>query len=56
MLVTPADYSHVFKYLGKVTVDKTGEKFDGATMRGMSTRIRHLCLSVSMLRRSWYIR
>ena len=29
MLATPADYSYVFKYLGKVTVDKTGEKFDG---------------------------
>ena len=30
MLATPADYPRVLKYLGKVAMDKTGEKFDGS--------------------------
>ena len=51
MLATPADYSYVFKYLGKVTVDKTGEKFDGSNtlkwqqlMRAVSVEMRRLGL------------
>ena len=29
LMVTPAEYSHILKFLSKVIADKTGEKFDG---------------------------
>ena len=51
MLATPADYPRVLKYLGKVTMDKTGEKFDGSNtlkwqqlMRAVTVELRRLGL------------
>ena len=31
LLVTPAEHSHTLKHMGKITADKTGEKYDGSS-------------------------